>query len=300
MSLGSISPQERRRDSSGSTLLVLGQVFVAAGLTLLLFVAFEVVGTALIQQRHQAELRSHLLPVLHDPSETRAVGGPLATAPPHPAPPAGTPVAIISIPRIGLDMVVVEGTSQASLELGPGHYERTPLPGGAGNVAIAGHRTTWARPFYNLDQLRPGDPITLTSPQGTFTYRTRASKVVDPSDVDELAPTAHPTLTLTTCNPRFSASQRLVVEARLVRSSLTPSALVTFPSPRSEVTTLVPSSPVPAILLGLLSLLLVGGTIAVATRSTRRWVVWTTGGVLSMIALLATFFVASPLLPANL
>ena len=118
-------------------------------------------------------------------------------------------------------MVVVEGTDADQLRSGPGHYPGTPLPGEAGNVAIAGHRTTYLHPFYNLDGLAPGDPISVLTVQGLFVYHVVSIQAVDPTDVAVVAPTPTPMLTLTTCNPRYSASQRLVVQAALVAGVLT-------------------------------------------------------------------------------
>src|SRR5207244_13621335 len=76
----------------------------------------------------------------------------------------------IQIPRIGVDVVVVEGTTASALKAGAGHYPTTPLPCEDGNVAIAGHRTTYGKPFANIDQLKPGDLITLDTPVGSCTY----------------------------------------------------------------------------------------------------------------------------------
>jgi sortase A len=105
---------------------------------------------------------------------------------------------------------------EAQLEQGPGHYQGTSLPGEAGNVAIAGHRTTYAHPFYNLDALSPGDNIYILTAQGLFQYTVNGSQVVDPTDVAVLNTTpGKSTLTLTTCNPRYSAATRLVVTADL-------------------------------------------------------------------------------------
>ena len=78
---------------------------------------------------------------------------------------------MLRIAKIGLNKVIVQGTSTADLRQGPGHYPGTPLPGEQGNAAIAGHRTTYGAPFYNLDELAPGDLIEITTVQGTFTYR---------------------------------------------------------------------------------------------------------------------------------
>jgi sortase A len=115
-----------------------------------------------------------------------------------------------------VDQVVVEGTGAEQLAAGPGHYPGTPLPGQPGNAGIAGHRTTHGRPFYDLNALVSGDPITVTTVQGTFHYVVVRSDVVAPTDLGVLAPSEGPELTLTTCTPRYSAAQRLVVVARLV------------------------------------------------------------------------------------
>jgi sortase A len=103
---------------------------------------------------------------------------------------------------------------EAQLAQGPGHYVGTPLPGELGNVAIAGHRTTYAHPFYNLNELAPGDPIYVLTSQGFFRYVVSQTEVVAPTDVAVLETIGHrSTLTLTTCNPRYSAATRMVVVA---------------------------------------------------------------------------------------
>ncbi len=120
----------------------------------------------------------------------------------------------IKIPALGVDMVVVQGTTESALQAGAGHYEATPLPCEAGNVAIAGHRTTYGKPFANLDRLQPGDTIELDTPLGGCVYHvSQAPYVVVPTDISVLATTTVRSLTLTTCNPRGSAAQRLVVRA---------------------------------------------------------------------------------------
>lgn len=128
----------------------------------------------------------------------------------------------IAIPDINIDVVVVEGVSSSALRAGAGHYPTTPLPCEIGNVGIAGHRTTYGRPFYNLDLLKPGAEITLTTPIGSCTYKvTRDPFVVSPTDPFVLAPVPdEAVLTLTTCNPKGSARQRLIVRATLVRSDV--------------------------------------------------------------------------------
>ena len=131
-----------------------------------------------------------------------AGSGPPTVAPTVAPPPPGQPVGVISIPRIGLQMVAVEGTDAEQLRSGPGHYPGTPLPGEQGNVAIAGHRTTYLHPFYNLDAPVPGDVVNLLTVQGLFVYRVTSSQAVAPTDVAVVAPPATLTLTLTICNPR--------------------------------------------------------------------------------------------------
>ena len=120
------------------------------------------------------------------------------------------------IPAIGLDRYVVEGTDENDLQMGPGHYAGTALPGQMGNVGIAGHRTTFGAPFFRLNELVPGDLIYLTDTSGTtWVYNVRRQWVVPPTDVGVLDPARQPELTLTTCNPRFEATSRLVVRAVL-------------------------------------------------------------------------------------
>lgn len=123
----------------------------------------------------------------------------------------------IKIPRIGVDTVVVEGTTASALRAGAGHYPSTPLPCEVGNVAIAGHRTTYGRPFHDLDQLAAGDRITLETPVGTCTYEVRETFVTVPTDIGVVANTPDEArLTLTTCHPKGSARQRLILTATMV------------------------------------------------------------------------------------
>jgi len=130
----------------------------------------------------------------------------------------GDPITKISIPAADLKpTVVVEGTGASALRAGAGHYPNTPLPGEEGNVAIAGHRTTYGKPFANLDHLAVGDQIVLQTPIGQHVYRvTRPPFVVSNTDFTVISQTPGHTLTLTTCHPKGSASQRLVVRAEML------------------------------------------------------------------------------------
>ena len=130
----------------------------------------------------------------------------------------------IIIPAIDVDVVVVQGVTPSALRAGAGHYPSTPLPCEDGNVAIAGHRTTYGRPFHNLDLLETGDEITLETPIGSCTYSVSEASplIVRPSDVSVIQNTAEPILTLTTCHPKGSARQRLVIQATRVEATQTP------------------------------------------------------------------------------
>jgi sortase A len=129
----------------------------------------------------------------------------------------------IRIPKIGLDTIVVEGTTVSALKAGAGHFTKTPLPCDPGNVAIAGHRTTYGKPFADLEKLAVGDEITLETPIGSCTYEvSTAPFAVAPSDTWVVAPTKDPQLTLTTCHPEGSARQRLVLHAKRVSNHLEP------------------------------------------------------------------------------
>ena len=234
-------PPRRLHVSRG--LGALGRLLMVAGMVVLLFVAYQLWGTGLREAANQRSLRSEFQQQLSESkpaappegSSRRAAGdGGVATgrtpdggrasadpqvsgspAPVAPPPAPGDPVAVLRIPKLELDKVVVEGTDVASLRKGPGHQPGTAPIGGPGNAVIGGHRTTYGAPFYRLDELEPGDEITVQVPAGEARYMVTGSKVVDPTDVWILDPTSEDRLTLFTCTPRFSAAQRLVVTAAL-------------------------------------------------------------------------------------
>ncbi len=146
-------------------------------------------------------------------------GGVITATPelvPEPAPNEGEPLGRITIPKIEAEHVIFEGVTRDTLKAGPGHMPWTPLPGQPGNAVVSGHRTTYGAPFYSLDALEAGDRIFVETALGTHTYQVRETLIVKPTDVwvTEARPGAW--LTLTTCNPRFSAAERLVIVAELV------------------------------------------------------------------------------------
>lgn len=128
----------------------------------------------------------------------------------------GRPFGRLVIRSIRVDDIVVKGTSKSDLMRGPGWVYRTALPGRIGNCGISGHRTTYGAPFFRLDRLRKGATITFYSPFREYTYKVSRVFVVRPTQVEVLAPSQTPLLTLTTCNPPYSARQRLIVQSRLV------------------------------------------------------------------------------------
>jgi len=135
----------------------------------------------------------------------------------------GSALTRIVIPHLGVDVVVVQGISDKALEAGAGHYPETPLPCGTGDVAIAGHRTTYGKPFANVDRLRPGDQVTLATPVGSCVYRvSQAPFVVAFDAVSVVANTPGlATLTLTACHPKGSAAKRIIIKAQMVSSEIT-------------------------------------------------------------------------------
>lgn len=218
-----------------------GLALVTLGVVLFLFVAYQLWGTGFTERHDQSVLQQqfqklHVETVHHDTTATTApsattgdspvvgsAGGSVAAGNPAtdgtltPSPPSGSAIDHLVIPSIGVDKYVVQGVAEQDLSEGPGHYLGTPLPGQRGNVGIAGHRTTYGAPFFELGKLKRGAWIYLTDTAGhTFDYRVLRQHVVAPSDVGVLDPSRRAILTLTTCNPPYSATTRLVVVAALV------------------------------------------------------------------------------------
>jgi len=240
---GSGGPRRPRRtfgDRIRTFLRGIGQTFITLGLVLLLLAVYEVWFTDLVNHRTQKDLTTSLQ-TQWDNGDDPTVG----TVPTRPGEkvrsiPLGDGFALIYIPDFGTDYVftVVEGTDLDELNKGPGHYVDTPLPGAVGNVAIAGHRVGKGSPFLNLDKLKAGSAIVIRTRSYWYTYRVVGDRgnadavsalgfpgreIVDPSDVAVIAPVpdkpaATPTrrlLTLTTCHPKFTARQRMVIHAEL-------------------------------------------------------------------------------------
>lgn len=134
-------------------------------------------------------------------------------------PPSGEAFAVIRIPtieRLEEGWAVVEGVELRDLKSGTGHMPHTPLPGMPGNSVISGHRTTYGAPFHEFDELSPGDTIEVDTAIGTHIYEVREVIIVRPTELWVTEPREGAWLTLTTCHPKFSARQRLIVFAELV------------------------------------------------------------------------------------
>lgn len=134
-------------------------------------------------------------------------------------PEKGAAFAVIRIPKIEAleeGWAVVEGVGVRELKNGAGHMPNTPLPGSPGNAVISGHRTTYGAPFHDVDVLSWGDIIEVETALGIHTYAVRELKIVKPTDVWVTEPRDGAWLTLTTCHPKFSSRQRLIVFAELV------------------------------------------------------------------------------------
>jgi sortase A len=134
----------------------------------------------------------------------------------------GDPFGRIEVPSVNIDYVVVQGTDTATLQQGPGHYPTTALPGEGKTIAVAGHRTTYGAPFNRIDDIEPGDSITLEMPYATFTYEVTEERIVDPKDVGVVDDIGVEQLVLTACHPLYSAAQRYVIFAELADLSLLP------------------------------------------------------------------------------
>jgi sortase A len=242
-----------------------------------------------------------------------------------PVPKPGDPIGEINIPRIDSDFIMVEGVDLKYLSEGPGHFPGTPMPGQAGNAAVAGHRTTYKAPFNRIDELHPGDKIFVKTLQGQFTYQVKPQsdpdnpsapplghRIVTPTAVEILADKGDNQLTLMACNPKYYATQRIVVEATLVGNPApdTPRPPHVQNVNQDDLAGLTKgddSARLPAILFGLAALAVWFGTWFVSRRLAhqdkpvpQRWIRWTpylVGFPVFIVLLYASFEATSKVLP---
>jgi sortase A len=238
-------PPRTRGDRIRTGVRGVGQTMITLGLIVLLFVVYELWVTDLFNAHTQHKLSTALQKDWEqgdDPLVGAAPSGPAKPGAKVSHIPLGKGIANIYIPAFGPDYVftVVEGTGPNELAEGPGHYSGSALPGQVGNFSIAGHRVGKGSPFLNLDKLRAGDAIVIETKSYWYTYRVLGNKatgdtsrgtlgipgmqIVPPTDVDVIRPVpngptaAHaqfPFITLTTCHPKFSARQRLIIHGQL-------------------------------------------------------------------------------------
>jgi sortase A len=251
-------------------------VLVAAGIYVLGFVPYALFlshHSAVVAQGKLGYSLAHGLktdsPILHAQSvgPIPVVSWPLKI-------PDGTPIGKLTIPSAGVfGDVIVQGSNKVQLEEGPGHYSSSSMPGTPGNVALAGHRTTWLHPFYNLPSVKIGDRIELTVGSKHWVYRVVQRAVVSPVDVAVLAPLHGWYITLTTCTPLYSAAHRFVLRGVLSKSATLAAnftshnvvnrdvQVVALPSSRA-VLPQVPTVLLP-VWLGVAALCVIGAVVAV-------------------------------------
>ena len=294
-----------------------GRVLITVGLLILLFVAYQLWGTGIYEARAQSDLESQFnrdLARQGSQSTTTTSGATSTTAPTattappalSPAPADGDPVGVIKIDKIGVDKVVVEGTSVPDLRKGPGHYTGSPLPGQLGNAAIAGHRTTYGAPFGDLDQLAKGDRITVRTLTGTWDYVLVDDPfAVNPDQIEVLDPTIDPatgqplaTLTLTTCEPKYQATERLVVKAQITSSQ------TALPGPDRKKLVLDAglsggdASRAPVLIWGLIAAA-VGALWWFLFHRYPRWTTWFAGVIPFLVVLFVFYTYLERVLPNN-
>lgn len=191
----------------------LGELCITAGLVMLLFVTYELWGTGRYTRQQQDVLNKELLKSWQAPNVTTEKVT------------LGKGLAMIRIPRFGpkYRFVIIEGVELADLRKGPGHYPGSALPGEVGNFVVSGHRTTYSAPFNRAAELRAGDKILIDTRQKQYVYEVTGKRIVKPSAVEVTAPVplkpkdkpTKPLITLTTCHPKYSAAQRLIIFGEL-------------------------------------------------------------------------------------
>jgi sortase A len=222
----------------------IGQTFITAGVVILLFVVYELWVTNIFAHAEQVKVHNQLEKEWAAGTDPLNTGKLALPGDKQAVIPTGTGIANLYMPRLGTDyhFTIVEGTDDASLERGPGHYAHTALPGQVGNFALAGHRVGKGEPFLNLDHLRPGDAVVVETKSEWYVYRVKGNvqtgdlsdkgadgipgrEIVSPSDAGVIAPVpdhpgAAPTeklMTMTTCDPKFTATRRMIIFSALAR-----------------------------------------------------------------------------------
>jgi sortase A len=285
-----LTPAPEKQGFLTRALDVVGRVLIATGLLLLSFVAYQLWGTGVAEQRAQTTLAADFR------SQRPAI--PLVSG----------LVGRITIPTIEVDKFVVAGVETDDLKRGPGLFLGSPLPGQLGNVAIAGHRTTYGAPFGRINEVKKGDRITLETSAGTYTYIANSAPKIVPATAIEVVKTKDPTqaiLTLVSCHPKWTSAKRIIVVASLdetvVAQPATPiSETPITDAPLSEGWFHDPSAwpTVIALAAALIAIYLI--TKRIVKRRKRRLVVYPLSLAVFGPVLFVFFENLSRLLPANL
>lgn len=269
---------------------IVGAAFIGLGVVVALFLAFQFFATELVYDRSQSLLRQQLQSLVASKEATSTTW----------IPSDGQPIGVLTIPKIGLSTVVVQGSSAAMTEKGPGHLRGTALPGRFGNAVFLGRRSTYGAPFERLDELRPFDPIEVATGAGEFTYLVATVAVVRPGEADVVGPSDDSRLTLITSSPRYLATGRLVVTAVLKTKPAEAPATGTVMIVPTELGLQGDTGGVGGVLLwGELAAVALLGTLWLKRRVSWR-VAWLLGTPLVIALLWAAFRAADRFFPATL
>jgi sortase A len=284
---------------------VTGRALLISGLLLLSFVGYQLWGTGLAESRAQdklaAEFSTHL-------SSTTTLPTTPSTVPQPVVPKLGDIVGRLSIPSIKVSKWIIAGAGYKQLEQGPGLFSGSPLPGQLGNVAIAGHRTTYGAPFGRINEIHDGATITITTTTATYNYLVRGEpRIVEADDV-AVVKTSDPTvasLTLLSCHPKWTSKQRIIVTATLVTPAVA-LAPTTF-EPQEvvaeilnegwfhDLSALPPASALVVLMVGMWV-----GALLIVRQGRRKWVVYPITLLIFAPILFVFFGYLTRLLPTNL
>lgn len=281
---------------------VVGRTMIATGMLLLSFVAYQLWGTGIAESRAQDKLAAQFR------NTTTSVASTPITTPAPVIPKVGDIVGKLTIPSIKVSKWIIAGVGYKQLEKGPGLFAGSPLPGQLGNVAIAGHRTTYGAPFSRIDEIQKGDIITIDTSAGSFAYEVNNKpRIVSATDVavvktkDETVAS----LTLVSCHPKWTSKQRIIVTA-VLQPKIVPLPTTTFEDTIDNVEVLNEGwfhdlSALPQTIgLALLLVGIVVGASIIRRRGRSKWLVYPITAVVFMPVLFVFFGFITRLLPTNI
>jgi sortase A len=296
----------KRQQRLNTGLDLIGKTLISTGVLLLLFVAYQLWGTGLAENQAQNKLKSQF--VTSTTVTTPATDAPTTTTLPPP-PKKGDVVAQIIIEKINVDKFVIAGVGYKELEKGPGLFAGSPLPAQLGNVAIAGHRTTFGAPFGRVNELAEGDRIVMKTSRGEFVYLvTGAPTIVKATDVDVIR-TVDPSraiLTLVTCHPKWTSENRMIISAELEPKVIAQEATVFVADAEEPEAVLTegwfhdPSAWPMVILFAFLLIAIAGIARWWAGKKWRAVIVYPVAAVVFLPTLFVFFGYLTRLLPTNL